>query len=88
MICSYHMDSRKVSKIFSKEDFFFYRLVLIEYMKLFVGKDADSKTRRSCILTDSVKSDDDCPILVQKLGLGHILVRIRPTCHTWLVKVM
>ena len=33
-------------------------------MKLFVGKVVDSKTRGSCIPTDSVKSDDDYPILI------------------------
>ena len=37
-------------------------------MKLFVGKDVDSKTQRSCIPTDSVKSGDDYPILVHNTG--------------------
>ena len=39
-------------------------------MKLFVGKVVDSKTRGSRIPTDSVKSGDDCPILVHKIGIG------------------
>ena len=39
-------------------------------MKLFVGKVVDSKTRGSCIPTDSVKSGDDCPILVHSTGIG------------------
>ena len=57
-------------------------------MKLFVGEVANGKTQGSCIPTDSVKSGDDCPILVHVLGLGHILIRIRPIWHTWLVRVM
>ena len=60
----------------------------MEHMKLFVGKVVDSKIRWSCIPTDLVKSDDDCPIIVHNTGLGHILIRIRPICHTWLVRVM
>jgi len=35
----------------------------MDYIKLLVGKVVDSKTRGSCIPTDSVKSGDDCPIL-------------------------
>ena len=42
----------------------------MKYMKLFVGKLVDSKTRRSCILTDSVKNGDDYPILVHNTGIG------------------
>ena len=42
----------------------------MDYMKLFVGKVIDSKTRGSCIPTDSVKSGDDCPILVHNTGIG------------------
>ena len=49
---------------------------------------ADNMTRGSCIPTDSVKSGDDCSNLIYILGLGHILIRIRPIQHTWLVKVM
>ena len=36
----------------------------MDYMKLFVGEVIDGKTWGSCIPTDSVKSGDDCPILV------------------------
>ena len=39
-------------------------------MKLFVGEVIDGKTRESCIPTDSVKSGDDCPILVYSTGIG------------------
>ena len=39
-------------------------------MKLFIGKVVDRKTRGSCIPTDLVKSDDDCPILVHSTGIG------------------
>ena len=60
----------------------------MKYMKLFVGKVVDSKTRGSCIPTDSVKSGDDCPFLFKVLGLGYILIRIRPIWNTWLVKVI
>ena len=42
----------------------------MDYMKLFVSKVVDSKTRKSCIPTDSVKSGDDCPILVHSTGIG------------------
>jgi len=41
----------------------------MEYMKLFIGKVVDCKTRGSCILTDSMKSGDDCPILVHNIGI-------------------
>ena len=41
----------------------------MDYMKLFVGKVVDSKSRESCIPTDSVKSGDDCPILVHSTGI-------------------
>ena len=58
----------------------------MDYMKLFVGKDVDSKTRGSCIPTDSMKSGDVL-ILFIVLELEHILIRIRPIWHTWLVKV-
>jgi len=40
------------------------------YMKLFVGKVVNSKTRESCIPTDSVKSGDDCLILVHNTEIG------------------
>ena len=39
-------------------------------MKLFVGKIVNSKTRGSCIPIDSVKSDDDYPILVHNTRIG------------------
>ena len=42
----------------------------MDYMKLFVGKVIDSKTQRSCIPADSVRSGDDCPILVYSTGIG------------------
>ena len=57
-------------------------------LKLDVGKMVDYMTRESCIPTDSVESGDDCPFLFIVLRLGHILIRIRPTRHTRLVKVM
>ena len=41
----------------------------MKYMKLFVGKVIDSKTRGSCIPTDSVKSGDDYPIIVHSIGI-------------------
>ena len=42
----------------------------MEYMKLFVGKVVDSKTRGSYIPTDSVKSGDDYPNLVHNTRIG------------------
>ena len=42
----------------------------MEYMKLLVGKVVDSKTRGSCIPTDSVKSSDDYSSLVHSIGTG------------------
>ena len=42
----------------------------MEYMKLFVGKVVDSKTRGSCIPTDSMKGRDDYPNLVHNTGIG------------------
>ena len=36
----------------------------MDYMKLFVSEVVDDKTRGSSIPTGSVKSGDDCPILV------------------------
>ena len=42
----------------------------MEYMKLFVGKVVDSKTRGSCIPSDSMESGDDCPILVHSTRIG------------------
>ena len=42
----------------------------MKYMKLFVGKIVDSKTRGSCIPTDLVKSDDDCSILIHNTRIG------------------
>ena len=42
----------------------------MEYMNLFVGKVVGSKTRGSCIPTDSIKSDDNYPNLVYNTGIG------------------
>jgi len=42
----------------------------MEYMKMFVGKVVDSKTRGSSIPTNSVKCDEDYPILVQSTRIG------------------
>ena len=42
----------------------------MEYMKLFVGKVVDSKTRGSCIPTNSLKSGDDYPNLIHNTGIG------------------
>ena len=42
----------------------------MNYMKLFVGKVVDSNIRGSCIPTESVKSGDDCPILIHSTGIG------------------
>ena len=39
-------------------------------MKLFVGKAIDSKTRGSCIPTDSMKGRDDYPNLIHNTGIG------------------
>ena len=70
MICTCRVDSRKTSKVFSKEDFSSIGWFVMDYMKLFVGKVVDSKTRGSYIPTDSVKSGDDCPILFHSTGIG------------------
>ena len=37
---------------------------------MFVGKVVDSKTRGSCIPTDSMKNRDDYPNLVHNTGIG------------------
>ena len=42
----------------------------MEYMKLFVGKSVDCKTRGSCIPTDSVKINDDYPNLIHNTRIG------------------
>ena len=39
-------------------------------MKLGVGNVFDNMTRGSCILTDSVKNDDDCFNLIHNTGIG------------------
>ena len=39
-------------------------------MKLFVGKVVDSRTRGSCIPTNSVKNGNDHSNLVHKSGIG------------------
>ena len=67
MICTYCVDSRKASKVFSKEDF---SSIGSSWYGVFVGKIVDSKTRESCIPTDSVKSGDDYPIVVHSTGIG------------------
>ena len=59
----------------------------MEYMKLFVGKFVDSKTRRSCVSTDSTKSGDDCSILVHNTGIG-AYIDLDQTNLAYLVKVM
>ena len=59
-----------------------------KYMKLNVGNMVDHMTRGSCIPTECVKSGDDCSNLVYNIETEHILIRIRPIWHTWLVKVM
>jgi len=59
-----------LKKIFSKEDFSSIGSSSYEYIKLFVGKVINSKTRGSCIPTDSVKSGDDYPILIHYTGIG------------------
>ena len=41
MISTCRVDSRKASKVFSKEDFSFIVRLGMEYMKLFVGKIVD-----------------------------------------------
>jgi len=42
----------------------------MEYMKLFVSKVIDTKTRGSYIHTDSVKNGDDYPNLVHNTAFG------------------
>ena len=42
----------------------------MEYMKLFIGKAVDSKTRESCIPTDSMNGHDDYPNLVHNTEIG------------------
>ena len=42
----------------------------MDYMKLFVGKVVDSKTRGSCIPTNSVKSSDVHPNLIHNTEVG------------------
>ena len=54
----------------------------MEYMKLCVGKVIDSKTLGSCIPIDSVKSGDDCPILVHNTGIEAYIDSDRPIWHT------
>ena len=70
MICTYRVDSRKASKVFSKEDFFYIGWSWYGLYEAVFGKVVYSKTRGSCIPTDSVKSDDDCPILIHSIGIG------------------
>ena len=70
MIYTCGVGSRKASNVFSKEDFSAIGWFCMNYMKLFVGKVIDSKTRESCIPTYLVKSGDDCLILVHSTGIG------------------
>ena len=56
----------------------------MDYMKLFVGKVVDSKTRGSCILTDSVKSGDDDSGLVHNIKTG-VYVNSDKTSSVYLV---
>ena len=50
-----------------------------EYMKLGVGKVVNNMTRESCIPIGFVKSSDNYSSLIHSiLGLGHVLIRIRP----------
>ena len=42
----------------------------MEYMKLFIGKVVDNKTRGSCISTDSMKGHDNYPNLVHNTEIG------------------
>jgi len=42
----------------------------MKYMKLFIGKVVDSKTRGSCVPTDSMKSCDYYPNLIHNIGIG------------------
>ena len=88
MICTCRWTQGRLQKSFLKMIFLLLVRLGVEYTKLFVGKVVDSKTRGSCIPTDLVKSGDDYPILFIILRLGHILIRIRPIWHIWLVKIM
>ena len=45
MIFTFHVDLRKASKLFLKKIFLLYVGLDMEYMKVFVGKVVDSKTR-------------------------------------------
>ena len=64
MTCTCRVDLRKASKVFSKEDFSYIGWPWYGLLKLFVGKVVDSKTRGSCIPTDSMKSQMILPILL------------------------
>jgi len=55
---------------FLKEIFLLLVGLGMEYMKLFVGKVIDSKTRGVVSPIDSVKSGDDYPILVHNTRIG------------------
>ena len=56
------------------------------YMKLNVGKVVDHMTRGSCILTDSVKSEDDDSSLVHYIGIRDYIEsdKTNPDIHDWL----
>ena len=53
--------------------------------RLNVGMVDDNMTRESCIPIDSVKSSEDYSILFHNIGIGALLIRIRPIRHTRLV---
>ena len=77
----------RLQKSFLKKIFLLYVCLDMEYMKLFVGKLVDSKTRESCIPTDLVKSRDDYPILAHNTGIGAYIDSNKANL-AWLVKVM
>jgi len=70
MIYTCRVDSRKASKVFSKEDFSSIGWFWYELYEAVCCKVVDCKTRGSCIPIDSVKSGDDYPILVHNTGIG------------------
>ena len=88
MICTCHVDSRKVSKVFSKEEFSFIGQSWYGVHKLFVGKVVDSKTRGSYIPTNSMKSDNDYSNLIHNIETGAYIDSGKTNLVTWLVKVM
>ena len=57
-------------------------------MKVDVGKVVNYMTRESCILTDSVKSGDDCSSLVHNIGTVTYINSDKANRQTWLVRVI